>query len=85
MTLAAGFVLALFGAAGAVFVTVRFPNAHFMRTSYVLMFLGGALFIVWSFWKLPALGIAAALTVALGAVVGIAGALRKELRFTPLV
>lgn len=84
MTLAAGVFLALFGAAGAVFVTTRFPNARFMRTCYVLMCLGGALFVVWSFWKFAALGIAAVVTVGIGAVVGIAGALRKELRFTPL-
>lgn len=80
MTVAAGVVLTVFGALGAWFITRNFPHARFLRASYVLMACGGVLFIVWSLSKILVVGAAAAIVVAGGALAGIAGALRKELR-----
>ena len=82
MTLAAGLVLTLFGAFGAWFLALRFPNARFLRVSYALMSLGGALVVVWSLSKVLWVGLAGAILVAGGACAGIAGAVRKELRPT---
>jgi hypothetical protein len=80
VTVAAGIVLTVFGALGAWFITRNFPHARFLRASYALMAFGGMLFIAWSLSKILALGAAAAIVVAAGALAGIAGALRKELR-----
>lgn len=82
MTLAAGIVLTLFGAFGAWFLARRFPAARFLRASYALMALGGALVVVWSLSKVLWLGLAGAILVAAGACAGITGAVRKELRPT---
>ena len=81
MTLAGVFVAA-FGALGATFLTRRYPHARFMRAGYALMSAGGALFVAWSLSKVLAVGVAAAAVLAVGAVIGTIGALRKELRLT---
>ncbi len=80
VTVAAGIVLAVFGSLGVWFLARQFPQARFLRASYALLAIGGVLFVAWSLSKLLPLGIAAALLVAGGGVVGVAGALRKELR-----
>ena len=80
MTVAAGIVLTVFGGLGAWFIARNFPHARFLRASYVLMASGGVLFIAWSLSKILVLGATAAIVVAAGALAGIAGALRKELR-----
>ncbi len=80
MTVAAGIVLAVFGGLGAWFLARHFPQARFLRASYVLLAIGGVLFVAWSLSKFLVLGAGAALLVALGGLLGVAGALRKELR-----
>ena len=82
MTVAAGLFLAAFGALGAWFLGKRFPAASFLRIGYVLMSGGGVLFVVWSLTKTLSIGIAAAGVLAVGAMTGMVGALRKELRTT---
>jgi hypothetical protein len=79
----AGLFLCAFGALGAWFLAKRFPAARFLRGGYLLMSLGGALFVVWTLTHRLPIGIAAASVMALGAIVGTIGALRKELRFSP--
>lgn len=80
MAAAAGIVLAVFGSLGVWFLTRQFPHARFLRAGYVLLAIGGLLFVAWSLSKLLPLGVVAALLVAAGGVCGAAGALRKELR-----
>lgn len=79
-TIAAGIFLMVFGAAGAWFLTTRFPSAKFLRAGYALMALSGALFLVWSVTKIMPMGLTAAALLAVGATIGIIGALRRELR-----
>lgn len=81
-TVLAGLFLAAFGALGAWFLSKRYPAARFMRAGYALMSAGGALFVVWAFLKAPAVGVFAAAVLAIGALGGAIGALRKELRLT---
>jgi hypothetical protein len=76
----AGTFLAVFGACGAWFLTTRFPSARFMLTGYRLMSLGGMLFMVWVLSKNVALGVAAMAALGTGAVIGVIGAVRRELR-----
>lgn len=70
----------LFGAAGAWLLTTRFPSARFLRVGYALMALSGALFLVWSASRIVPVGVAATVLLAIGAMIGIVGALRRELR-----
>lgn len=79
-TIAAGIFLTVFGAAGAWFLTTRFPSAKFLRVGYAVMALSGILFLVWSALKILAVGVAAAALLGTGAAIGIIGALRRELR-----
>lgn len=79
-TIFAGLFLLVFGAAGAWFLTTRFPSASFLRAGYAMMALGGGLFVLWGIWKSVAIGVAAAGFLALGAIVGVVGTLRRELR-----
>jgi hypothetical protein len=79
-TILAGLFLLIFGAAGAWFLTTRFPSARFLRAGYVMMALGGCFFVLWGFWKNIVIGLAAATLLALGAVIGVVGTLRRELR-----
>lgn len=79
-TIAAGIFLTVFGAAGAWFLTTRFPSAKFLRAGYAIMALSGAVFLAWSALHLIAVGVAAAALLAIGAAIGIVGALRRELR-----
>jgi len=80
VTVAAGIVLAVFGSVGAWFLARQFPQARFLRACYVLLAIGGVLFVAWSLSKLLPVGVAGATLVAAGGVLGVAGALRKELR-----
>jgi hypothetical protein len=80
--LCAGIFVALFGFLGAWFIASRFPDARWLRTGYAIMGLGGALFAVWAATRVLAVGVAAAILVAIGAATGAIGALRKELRET---
>ena len=80
LTVPAGLVLLVFGAVGTWFLSRYFPNARFLRAGYALMAGGGLLFGAWGFSKTLAVGVAAAACVAIGAVAGTIGALRKELR-----
>jgi hypothetical protein len=80
VTVAAGVVLAVFGGLGAWFLARNFPHARFLRFSYALMATGGVLFVVWSLSRILAFGAGAAVLVAAGGLLGVAGALRKELR-----
>lgn len=82
MTIAAGVFLALFAASVSVFLGRRYPAARFLRWGYGLMAAAGVAFVVWSLSKSPVAGTSAILLLAAGAVLGIAGALRKELRVT---
>jgi hypothetical protein len=79
-TIAAGIFLTLFGAAGAWFLTTRFPSAKFLRVGYAVMAVSGVLFLLWDALKLVAIGVAAAALLGAGATIGIIGALRRELR-----
>jgi hypothetical protein len=79
-TIPAGVFLTLFGAAGAWFLTTRFPSAKFLRVGYAMMAVSGVLFLLWSALKLVAIGVAAAGLLGVGATIGIIGALRRELR-----
>ena len=80
-TIAAGIFLTVFGAAGAWFLTTRFPSAKFLRVGYAVMAASGVLFLVWSALKILPVGVAAAALLGIGAAIGIIGALRRELRF----
>ena len=80
MTIAAGLFLALFAAAVSVFLSRRYPAARFLRWGYGLMAVAGGFFIAWSLSKSAAAGTCATLLLAAGAVLGIVGAVRKELR-----
>ena len=82
MTVVAGIVIAVFGGAGAWFLARYFPHARFLRFSYTLMAIGGVLFVSWSLSKILAFGAGAAVLVAAGGLLGVAGAMRKELRST---
>lgn len=79
-TIAAGIFLLVFGAAGAWFLTTRFPSAKYLRAGYALMALSGALFLIWNVLAMVWIGVAAAALLAAGALIGIVGALRRELR-----
>jgi hypothetical protein len=79
-TLFAGIFLTLFGAAGAWFLTTRFPSAKFLRTGYAIMAISGLLFLTWAALKILPIGVAAAVLLGAGATIGIVGALRRELR-----
>ncbi|MBV8333553.1 MAG: hypothetical protein JO192_12515 [Candidatus Eremiobacteraeota bacterium] len=79
-TVLAGLFLMVFGAAGAWFLTTRFPSARFLRAGYLLMAAGGCFFVLWGLWSNVVVGLAAAALLALGAVVGVVGTLRRELR-----
>ena len=83
LTVPAGLVLLVFGAAGSWFLGRYVPNARFSRVGYALMAGGGLLFGAWGISKVLAIGVAAAGCVAIGAIAGIIGALRKELRTRP--
>ena len=74
----AGAFLCAFGAAGTWFLGKRYPGARFLRAGYGLMSAGGALFAVWGVSKTLAVGVTAAALVAIGALAGTIGALRKE-------
>ena len=80
LTVPAGLVLLVFGAAGSWFLGRYFPSARFSRAGYALMAGGGVLFGAWGMSRLLAIGVAAAGCVAIGAIAGTIGALRKELR-----
>lgn len=80
LTVPAGLVLLVFGAVGTWFLGRYFPNARFLRAGYALTAGGGLLFGAWGISKTLALGVAAAACVAVGAIAGTIGALRKELR-----
>jgi hypothetical protein len=80
MTMLAGIFLTVFGAAGTWFLFKRFPHAYCLRSGYALMAVGGFAFVAWTLSKVLVLGIAATALLAVGAIVGIVGALRKELR-----
>jgi hypothetical protein len=81
VTILAGAFVAAFGACGAWFITKRFPQARFLQTAYVVMAGGGVAFVTWSLSKVLAIGVAAVALLAVGGVLGIFGALRKELRY----
>jgi hypothetical protein len=80
VTIFAGIFLAIFGAAGAWFLHRHYPHARFLRAGYLAMSAAGLLFVVWVLFKVLAIGVAAVAVLAIGAAVGIYGALRKELR-----
>jgi hypothetical protein len=79
-TLLAGLVLVAVGGFGAWLLTTRFPSARFMRTGYVLMATSGVVFMIWAVGKNLALGVAATALLGCGALIGVVGALRRELR-----
>jgi hypothetical protein len=79
-TLLAGLVLVAVGGFGAWLLTTRFPSARFMQTGYVLMGTSGIVFMVWGLAKNLALGVAATALLGCGALIGVLGALRRELR-----
>ncbi|HEY1427949.1 MAG TPA: hypothetical protein VGF18_00110 [Candidatus Tumulicola sp.] len=81
--LGAGIFVALFGFAGAWFIGRSFPNARWLRTGYIIMGLGGVCFTIWASTYVLAIGVGAAILVAIGAATGAIGAMRKELRGTP--
>ncbi len=80
LTVPAGLVLLVSGALGTWFLNRYFPNARFLRAGYALMACGGLLFGAWGISRALAVGVAAAVCVAIGAIAGAIGALRKELR-----
>ena len=81
MTLFAGLFLGLFGVCGAWFLGKRFPQARFLQIGYALMGTGGAFFVIWALSKVLAIGVAATALLTAGAIAGIVGSLRKELRW----
>ena len=80
MTFLAGAFIAAFGAGGAWLLTAKFPAARFLRLGYALMAVGGVAFAVWGATHLLYAGIAAMALLAVGGILGIVGAMRKELR-----
>lgn len=83
MNIAAGLFLFIFGGLGVWLLTVRFPNARFMRIAYALMSLGGIVFVAWALTHSIVLGIAGIVLLVAGGVTGAIGALRKEMRVFP--
>jgi len=81
MTYVAGAFLILFGGAASWLLAARFPKALFTRIGYGMMTVGGVLAIVWAFAGVLSFGVAAIVILALGGLIGVTGALRKELRF----
>jgi hypothetical protein len=81
MTVVAGAFLILFGGAASWLLATRFPKATFTRIGYAMMTVGGVLALVWAIAGTLAFGVAAVVILAFGGLIGIVGALRKELRF----
>jgi hypothetical protein len=79
----AGLFICVFGCLGAWLLTARFPKAHFLRTGYILMAIGGLAFAAWSILHEVALGVAGVVLLLVGGVSGAIGALRKEVRLLP--
>ena len=83
MSIAAGAFLFLFGAFGVWLILTRYPKAHFMRTGYVFMSLGGLISVMWGLTHTLVLGVAGMVLLLVGGASGVLGALRKELRMLP--
>jgi len=81
MTYVAGAFLILFGGAASWLLATRFPKALFTRIGYGMMTVGGVLAIVWAFVGVLSFGVAAVVILMFGGLIGVIGALRKELRF----
>ena len=81
MTIVAGAFLVLFGGAASWLLATRFPTAAFTRVGYGMMTTSGVLALVWALGHVLSFGVAAVVILALGGLIGIVGALRKELRF----
>jgi hypothetical protein len=82
VTVFAGLFLCVFGALGVWLFATRFPSARFMRNGYAAMSLGGLLFSAWAATRVLGVGIAAAVFLLAGGVLGAIGAFRRELRLT---
>jgi len=81
MTYVAGAFLILFGGAASWLLATRFPTATFTRIGYGMMTVGGVLAIVWAAVGVLSFGVAAIVILTFGGLLGVIGALRKELRF----
>ena len=85
MSIFAGLFIFVFGALGAWVLGVRFPNARFLRTGYVLLSLGGLIFFGWAMWHALVVGICGIIVLLIGGISGAIGAIRKEVRIFPPV
>ncbi len=83
MSIAAGLFLFVFGGLGTWLLVARYPKAHFLRSGYVFMSLGGLVFVGWALTHNFVLGIAGMLLLLVGGVSGAIGAFRKEVRMYP--
>ena len=81
MTYVAGAFLILFGGAASWLLATRFPKATFTRVGCGMMTVGGVLAMVWASAGVLSFGVAAVVILAFGGLIGVIGALRKELRF----
>jgi hypothetical protein len=81
MTYVAGSFLILFGGAASWLLATRFPTAILTRIGYAMMTIGGVLAIAWASAGLLWIGAAAIVILTLGGLIGVIGAMRKELRF----
>jgi hypothetical protein len=83
VTVAIGIFLFIFGSFGTWLLATRFPRAYFLRTGYVFMALGGACGALWGARQSIDFGIVAVAMLFIGGLLGVIGALRREVRVTP--
>ena len=79
----AGLFLFVFGALGTWLLRAKFPHARFMPIGYVLMSLGGLVFVGWTLTHAMSLGVVGVILLVAAGILGIVGALRKEVRVVP--
>ena len=83
MSIGAGLFLFVFGALGTWLLRAKFPHARVMPIAYVLMSIGGLVFVVWTLTHALAFGVAGAVLLVAAGILGMIGAMRKEIRVAP--
>lgn len=83
MSVVIGLFLLIFGLLGTWLLASRFPHARFVRAGYAFMAFGGLFAAVWGVWHRLEIGVTAAALLAIGGVLGVIGAVRREMRVLP--